>query len=226
MQDAEHMRAALALAQRGLGSSWPNPSVGCVIVRDGTVVGRGATRPGGRPHAEAVALEMAGEGPVMKPEPPWEGKSLIFRNSIIYDGQEKLFKFWYGCFDPNLPPITPDAPVGSRRRWAYATSSDGMRWERPELGLVDFQGSRKNNLISVGDVGETVGMLHSVVRDDRDRNRLRRYKSIGIDRHRVRSGELSITHPGEEQFDRDIAPKLGVGLFMAYSADGVRWTMR
>ena len=61
MHDAEHMRAALALARRGLGSTWPNPSVGCVIVRDGRVVGRGATAPGGRPHAEAVALAMAGE---------------------------------------------------------------------------------------------------------------------------------------------------------------------
>jgi len=60
MDDAEHMRAALALARRGLGSTWPNPSVGCVIVRDGLVVGRGATSPGGRPHAEAVALDMAG----------------------------------------------------------------------------------------------------------------------------------------------------------------------
>jgi diaminohydroxyphosphoribosylaminopyrimidine deaminase/5-amino-6-(5-phosphoribosylamino)uracil reductase len=55
------MRAALALARRGLGSVWPNPSVGCVIVRDGRVVGRGHTQPGGRPHAEPVALGMAGE---------------------------------------------------------------------------------------------------------------------------------------------------------------------
>src|ERR1700712_423348 len=61
MDDAEHMRAALALARRGLGSTWPNPAVGCVIVRDGRVVGRGATAEGGRPHAEAVALDMAGE---------------------------------------------------------------------------------------------------------------------------------------------------------------------
>jgi diaminohydroxyphosphoribosylaminopyrimidine deaminase/5-amino-6-(5-phosphoribosylamino)uracil reductase len=56
-----HMRAALALARRGLGTTWPNPSVGCVIVRDGRVVGRGRTAPGGRPHAEPLALEMAGE---------------------------------------------------------------------------------------------------------------------------------------------------------------------
>jgi len=54
------MRAALALARRGLGTTWPNPSVGCVIVKDGRVVGRAVTAPGGRPHAEPVALEMAG----------------------------------------------------------------------------------------------------------------------------------------------------------------------
>ena len=62
MFDPSHMRAALALARRGLGTTWPNPSVGCVIVRDGRVVGRGVTQPGGRPHAETQALAMAGAG--------------------------------------------------------------------------------------------------------------------------------------------------------------------
>ncbi|MDB5407768.1 MAG: ribD [Rhodospirillales bacterium] len=59
--DVGHMRAALALARRGLGEVWPNPSVGCVIVRDGVVVGRGWTQPGGRPHGETEALRRAGE---------------------------------------------------------------------------------------------------------------------------------------------------------------------
>lgn len=54
------MAAALSLARRGLGSVWPNPAVGCVIVKDGRVVGRGWTQPGGRPHAETEALAMAG----------------------------------------------------------------------------------------------------------------------------------------------------------------------
>jgi diaminohydroxyphosphoribosylaminopyrimidine deaminase / 5-amino-6-(5-phosphoribosylamino)uracil reductase len=54
------MAAALALAQRGRGRTAPNPNVGCVLVRDGRVVGRGWTQPGGRPHAEAVALAEAG----------------------------------------------------------------------------------------------------------------------------------------------------------------------
>jgi diaminohydroxyphosphoribosylaminopyrimidine deaminase / 5-amino-6-(5-phosphoribosylamino)uracil reductase len=60
MDDLSHMRAALALARRGLGNCWPNPAVGCVVVRDGRVVGRAVTAPGGRPHAEPEALAMAG----------------------------------------------------------------------------------------------------------------------------------------------------------------------
>jgi diaminohydroxyphosphoribosylaminopyrimidine deaminase / 5-amino-6-(5-phosphoribosylamino)uracil reductase len=55
------MRAALALARRGLGQVWPNPAVGCVIVKDGRVTGRGWTQPGGRPHAETEALARAGD---------------------------------------------------------------------------------------------------------------------------------------------------------------------
>ena len=54
------MGAALALAERGVGRTAPNPSVGCVIVRHGRVVGRGWTQPGGRPHGEARALAQAG----------------------------------------------------------------------------------------------------------------------------------------------------------------------
>lgn len=53
------MAAAIALSQRGRGLSTPNPNVGCLIVRDGRVVGRGWTQQGGRPHAEARALEQA-----------------------------------------------------------------------------------------------------------------------------------------------------------------------
>ena len=55
------MAAALALAERGRGRTAPNPNVGCVIVAGGRVVGRGWTQPGGRPHAEAMALAQAGD---------------------------------------------------------------------------------------------------------------------------------------------------------------------
>jgi diaminohydroxyphosphoribosylaminopyrimidine deaminase/5-amino-6-(5-phosphoribosylamino)uracil reductase len=55
------MGTALALGLRGLGRTWPNPNVGCMLVRDGRVVGRGWTQPSGRPHAEAMAVAEAGD---------------------------------------------------------------------------------------------------------------------------------------------------------------------
>ncbi|WP_238367113.1 bifunctional diaminohydroxyphosphoribosylaminopyrimidine deaminase/5-amino-6-(5-phosphoribosylamino)uracil reductase RibD [Mesobacterium pallidum] len=54
------MALALGLGRRGMGRCWPNPAVGCVIVNAGRIVGRGWTQPGGRPHAETVALAQAG----------------------------------------------------------------------------------------------------------------------------------------------------------------------
>ncbi|MEM7422956.1 MAG: bifunctional diaminohydroxyphosphoribosylaminopyrimidine deaminase/5-amino-6-(5-phosphoribosylamino)uracil reductase RibD [Pseudomonadota bacterium] len=59
--DARWMRSALGLARQAVGRTWPNPAVGAIIVRDGRVLGRGVTAPGGRPHAETEALRMAGD---------------------------------------------------------------------------------------------------------------------------------------------------------------------
>lgn len=60
-RDQRYMAMALSLGRRGLGQCWPNPAVGCVIVQENRVVGRGWTQPGGRPHAESVALAQAGD---------------------------------------------------------------------------------------------------------------------------------------------------------------------
>lgn len=59
--DQRYMQLALALGRRGQGRTWPNPAVGAVVVKDGVIVGRGWTQPGGRPHAEPEALRRAGE---------------------------------------------------------------------------------------------------------------------------------------------------------------------
>ena len=59
--DLRFMQLALTLGRRGQGRTWPNPAVGAVLVKDGIVVGRGWTQPGGRPHAEPEALKRAGE---------------------------------------------------------------------------------------------------------------------------------------------------------------------
>jgi diaminohydroxyphosphoribosylaminopyrimidine deaminase/5-amino-6-(5-phosphoribosylamino)uracil reductase len=59
--DRRFMELALTLGRRGQGRTWPNPAVGAVVVKDGVIVGRGWTQPGGRPHAEPEALRRAGE---------------------------------------------------------------------------------------------------------------------------------------------------------------------
>lgn len=63
MQDEYYMARALKLAQRGRFTTHPNPNVGCVIVKDGEIVGEGYHQRAGEPHAEAHALRMAGEKP-------------------------------------------------------------------------------------------------------------------------------------------------------------------
>lgn len=73
-EDERFMAAALRLARRNLGLTSTNPSVGCIIVNKGTIVGRAVTAPGGRPHAETQALAEAGEKarerPPMSPSNP------------------------------------------------------------------------------------------------------------------------------------------------------------
>ena len=59
--DAVHMRRAIDLALARMGETWPNPAVGCVLVKDGVVLAEAATAPGGRPHAEEQAVPAAGE---------------------------------------------------------------------------------------------------------------------------------------------------------------------
>ncbi len=60
-QDERFMQLALSLGRRSLGRAWPNPAVGAVVVKDGIILGRGWTQPGGRPHAETEALSRAGK---------------------------------------------------------------------------------------------------------------------------------------------------------------------
>ena len=60
-EDLRWMEAALNLGSRSLGLAAPNPAVGAILIKDGAVVGRGATAPGGRPHAERIAIAEAGE---------------------------------------------------------------------------------------------------------------------------------------------------------------------
>jgi len=98
------MGLALALGERHLGRTAPNPSVGCVIVKDGIVVGRGWTQPGGRPHAEMEALARAGAAAAgatayvtLEPCSNW-GKTPPCCKGLIEAGIARVV---IGCLDPD-----------------------------------------------------------------------------------------------------------------------------
>ena len=88
--------------------------------------------------------------PILKQDRPWEG-NLIQTGTVIWDERDQLFKMWY---------VTAQFVVGTDKRGrvmdipeektlsAYAVSRDGVGWEKPDLGFVDFRGSRKNNLLA------------------------------------------------------------------------------
>lgn len=101
------MRMALGLARAQLGLTAPNPAVGCVIVRDGRVVGRGATAAGGRPHAEARALAQAGArargaAAYVSLEPcAHRGQTPSCAKALVDAGVARVAA---GCLDP-YPPV-------------------------------------------------------------------------------------------------------------------------
>ncbi len=125
--------------------------------------------------------------PILRPDRPWEGQSTM-PSTVLYDGSERLFKMWYGTTEQRWNPHQ------KRSRWAYATSQDGIAWEKPELGLVDFRGSRRNNLLP-----DAAGR---VLMDFAEKDSSRRFKALRYGR---------ATSDGPE------------GICVAFSPDGLRW---
>ncbi len=139
------------------------------------------------------------ENPVMVADRPCEqgkyagknGGVEIVGQTVLYDEEEKIFKMWY----------VPWALDRGRRPWCYATSADGYNWDKPELGLIEFEGSTKNNLLGIH--GEP--SYYNTFKDPRDPDPQRRYKAQG-----------EMHGPGGHQ-----PPG---GMVNAYSPDGLHWT--
>lgn len=127
-------------------------------------------------------------GIVLEADRPWENLGIWPWNTVMHD--EGVFKLWYDAMTH-----APGQKPRFRARLAYATSRDGIHWEKPELGLYEFEGSTKNNLL-----GEFSWLYGSVFKDPTGPD-ARRYKITYI------SSPAGIT---------------GVGL--AWSPDGLRWT--
>ena len=111
--------------------------------------------------------------PVLRAEMPWEKPCVLLYGSVMYDPQREAdrFRMWYLCFTPKY---NDDYTVRLEKsgRIAYATSRDGLHWERPSLGLHEFQGSTDNNIVIPGPWG-----VASVHYDPLDPDPQRRYKA-------------------------------------------------
>ena len=125
--------------------------------------------------------------PILRPDRPWEGRYAM-PSTVLYDDSERLFKMWYGTMEERWNPHQRQS------RWAYATSRDGIAWEKPELGLVDFRGSRRNNLLP--SAGGRVSM------DVTEKDPSRRFKALSYGR---------------------ATPDRPEGICVAFSPDGLRW---
>ena len=138
-------------------------------------------------------LERHPGNPVLVGDRPWE-RWLVSPNgrAVLFDRETGEFKMWYMASH-----MEEGAPGGFRYKVAYAVSQDGAHWTKPNLGQVDWEGSRDNNLIPRG-----VNWMRraNVIKDLRDPDPQRRFKMTYVD---VFDGQPAITK--------------------AYSADGVRW---
>jgi len=149
--DRRFMALALTLGRRGLGRTWPNPAVGAVIVKDGVIVGRGWTQPGGRPHAEIEAIRRAGTAArgatlYVTLEPcSHHGKSPPCADAVIAAGLSRVVS---ALEDPNpevagmgharlrAAGISVDVGIGAQKaRRDHAGHIRRMREGRPQVML-------------------------------------------------------------------------------------------
>lgn len=142
--------------------------------------------------------EKSPRNPILVADRPWEregdGGIQLDTQAALYDPDEKLFKLWYSA----------PAWAAGLRPWCYAVSPDGFRWEKPELGLIEYRGSRRNNLVGAWDAKSDLTFTN-VVRDPRDPDPKRRFKAMG------------------EWENGPVANRNG-GAAIAFSPDGLRWT--
>ena len=155
------------------------------------------------------------ENPVLKRENPWEGFRVQVYGTVLYDPREEMFKAWY----MNIPATAAQKiTVNGQKRpghatlLSYATSRDGVRWNKPTLNLVDFEGSKANNMIAP-DLYNPEGF--SCLYEPNEPDSERTYKAFYWDHGR---GPLTM-YEGQEIYGEGPDD----GMHVAFSPDGVRW---
>ena len=156
--------------------------------------------------------------PVLRADQPWEhsnqpGQSNkgLHGNSVMYDRDEGLFKLWYN----SSHFVHWNSPEDCTYTYwiGYATSRDGIVWEKPDVGSFEFDGSTANNVVLTGEWWATCG---TVLKEDAEPDPARRYKLLYTDIFGVKAPEKLVA--------QHRAGELRAGVCIAYSPDGVHWT--
>jgi hypothetical protein len=121
-------------------------------------------------------MEKDPHNPLFRADKPWENALNNLYPNVLFDEQERLFKLWYKCVlnDKDVIAKMENPTTIHNQGWflLYATSKDGITWQKPELGLYKFDGSTRNNAVArdTPNVG--------VFKDPHDSDPARRYKMI------------------------------------------------
>ncbi len=169
------------------------------------------------------------ENPILRPERPWEGTHLALQ-MVVYDNEEQIFRMWYspgqhvGQRQGDTIVMT-NAYEGPRHASCLATSEDGIHWERPELGLVEFKGSTRNNLLppqsSMPELFPPERKPGFTFFDDpHEKEAGKRFKGL------VRTfGALALDPDGQQAASGAVpAAPPGMKFHLYYSPDGREWT--
>ena len=142
--------------------------------------------------------------PVIRQDRPWEGQSLHY-GTVFYDDARQRFRMWYTS--SVLYADEDGKPNGKDRKFLYAESRDGYRWEKPSLGFVEFRGSRDNNILAPANWPSIKG---GIFVDPREQDPSRRYKALA-------QVAAEGTVPGQLEVKRTRVWNL------YYSADAFNW---
>ena len=159
--------------------------------------------------------------PVLRGDQPWEGAVQLW-GSVLYDEADGLFKMWYYSINSDLYQRT-----GTGHFLCYATSTDGVEWEKPELGIVSCEGSSANNIVYPPPEDDWGLDMWGVVLDPEEQDPARRFK-LGMYQQRDEGESGDMANMSVEARNR-VRKKLFVdiqdrhGMYSAFSPDGIHW---
>ena len=158
-------------------------------------------------HLKLGEVRKDPHNPLFIEDKPWEVEIDNLYGNVLFDKEEGIYKCWYSPFViynlqwTGREWLTPKEGARTEMAVCYATSRDGIAWQKPDLGLVAFQGSKNNNIVKLGPHGA------GILKEPHDPDSSRRYKMFFLE-------------PGAGGTHRSGPSYMSV----SFSPDGLRWS--